>query len=471
MTKVAFAVLLVGALVLLPPTGRLARGTGSIDDIAGGRGGGHFCALTVSGGVKCWGYGVVGQLGYGGTSDRAVPVDVCASISDGGCSGDGKLSQITRIAVGTFISCALTLEADVLCWGSDTATTYGPVPVELPGFESAVTTIAAGGFHACGALEPGGVMCWGYNHYGQLGDGTTTDSASPVRVQDLSDPVTVVAAGRHHTCAALATGGVECWGNNDFGQLGDGTTLTSRVPVDVVGLEDSIVWALAAGDAHTCALDEEGGVKCWGLNDYGQLGDGQGCGTRCYEPTDVVDLGDSAVALAAGNHHTCAVLAGGSLDCWGWNWKGQVGDGTTTNRLTPVQIFTAGDGATAVGAGAAHTCAATSGGVKCWGMNEEGQLGVGYISGTEPHPNPMDVVGLGPKPPPTSTPTETSTDTATSTPTYTPEPPVGGVGVFPDMGDESSGNTGAVLSAVIAAAGFVAVAGAAWNARRRWARR
>ena len=215
-------------------------------------------------------------------------------------------------------------------------------------------------------------MCWGYNNKGQLGDGTTTNHSTPASVALLGNNVVELAGGGEHTCALLGGGTVWCWGENGKGQLGNGTNIDSLKPVPV--LLTGTVTAIAAGDEFTCAAVASGGVKCWGENGRGQLGDGTT--TDRSLPVVAVGLAQPAPSLAAGKEHTCASFANGSLVCWGENGAGQLGDGTTADSLVPtpslatdVQSVTAGQDFTCV------TILADK--VQCWGNDSQGQLGDG----------------------------------------------------------------------------------------------
>jgi alpha-tubulin suppressor-like RCC1 family protein len=246
-------------------------------------GGQHTCALLSTGAVKCWGSNSYGQLGDGSTTQRTTPVDVS-------------------------------------------------------GLSSGVTAISAGYLHSCALLNTGAVKCWGYNAYGQLGDGSTTRRTTPVDVSGLSSGVTAITTSYHHTCALLNTGAVKCWGYNGSGQLGDGTSGTDRLtPVDVSGLSSGVT-AISAGYYSTCALLSTGAVKCWGTNTYGQLGDGTS-GTNRLTPVDVSGLSSGVTAISGGYYYTCALLNTGAVKCWGYNGFGQLGDGSTTQSLTPVGVL------------------------------------------------------------------------------------------------------------------------------------
>ena len=221
-----------------------------------------------------------------------------------------------------------------------------------------------------------------------LGDGTFGNSAAvPGDVVGLSAGVAAIDAGQAHTCALTAGGGVKCWGNNWHGQIGDGTGPTDApipTPADVVGL-DSGVAAVTGGGRHNCALMTTGTVKCWGWNVLGQLGDGTT--TDRNTPVDVLDIGgqplSGVVSISAGWSHTCVVTTGGGAKCWGLNHAGQLGDGTSGSgkqSVAPVDVVGLQSGVSAVTGGGYHTCALTrAGGVKCWGSNDGGLLGFGEL--------------------------------------------------------------------------------------------
>lgn len=190
--------------------------------------------------------------------------------------------------------------------------------------------------------------------------------------------VVKISAGSSHTCALTSNGGVKCWGSNQFGQMGVSLSLfSSSTPVDVPGLSSGVA-AIAAGELHTCALTTLGGVKCWGLNSNGQLGDNGPLAVR-FTPADVSGLTSGIGAIAAGRRTTCAVTTGGAAKCWGANGVGQLGDGTTTQALIPVDVFGLASGVSAIATHNGHSCALTTvGGIKCWGQNNLGQLGIGF---------------------------------------------------------------------------------------------
>ena len=330
----------------------------------------NTCARIEAGSVRCWGANVYGQLGDGAVlpgSPRDLPVDVVG------------ITEATQVTVGEYHSCALIEGGSVRCWGSGGRGELGngewlssSTPVQVSGITDAVA-IAQGAAHTCALRAAGTVECWGYNNYGSLGNGTSgnyADSNLPVEVLGLVD-VEAIAAGGSTTCALIEDGTVRCWGQNSSGILGDGTIgPDATTPVTVVGLTD--VTALSLG-SHACALLGDGTLRCWGANDSGQLGDGSM--TLRATPVQVLGIAD-AVSVEAGSGHTCAIRSGGSVDCWGANTFGQLGDGTTSPRTNPSAVLGIDD-ATSLGA-TAHTCAVRAGGsLECWGLNSSGQLGIG----------------------------------------------------------------------------------------------
>ncbi|MEO8903960.1 MAG: hypothetical protein ABI488_16650 [Polyangiaceae bacterium] len=272
--------------------------------------------------------------------------------------------------------CAWTA-TQALCWGSNqygqlgtgvSLGGYGYTPVVVAGISSP-SAITVGDYHTC-AISGGGVSCLGYNGYGQLGNGTTTNSAVPVAV-GIAAAADLVSAGSFYTCANTY-GGVYCWGYNGSGQLGDGTTTARPYASTVSGAEGTV--SLSAGDSHTCAVRADGTVRCWGANGSGQLGDGTT--TQRLTPTQVTGITD-AVQVALGWSHSCVLRASGTVACFGQGSFGQIGDGAAQTRLTPTQVPGL-SGVTAITAGAFHTCAQLSDQrVFCWGEDGAGSSGDG----------------------------------------------------------------------------------------------
>ena len=357
--------------------------TATAQVLAGG--GFHNCATTVAGGVVCWGGNSNGQLGDNSTTVRPQPVNVI-----------GLPFGSTAIAAshGTTSHTCAVVNASAKCWGAndrgqmgDNSTTQRLTPVNVTGLGSGMSKISAGDGFSCALSTTGGIQCWGRNNNGQLGDGTAPPNGSapnqlvPVTVAGFGAMAGAIAltGSYDHACAVNSAGGAVCWGQNFGGRLGDGSGANfQNAPVNVTGLGSGVA-AMATGSNHSCALTTSGAVKCWGDNGFGIIGNGT---TGLIEPAplDVTGLGSGVTAISAGQFHTCALITGGSVKCWGANSLGQIGDGTTTQRLTPVQVIASG--VIAVSAGATHTCALFSTGVSsCWGANINGQIGIGAIGG------------------------------------------------------------------------------------------
>ncbi len=338
--------------------------------------------------MKCWGYNVYGELGDGTTTDRSTPVDVI-----------GLNSVVSAMSAGYGQTCALTNSGGMKCWGDNAGGQLGDgtqiqrtIAVDVTGLTSGVSFIATGVAHSCAVTVNGGLKCWGANDSGILGDGTTIARLTPVSVLNLFVSVSAVTATGASTCALTSNGGVKCWGSNQSGQLGDGTTTTRLTAVDVTGLASGVV-AMAMGGSFACALTSAGGVKCWGNNTLGQLGVGNV--PQQLTPVNVLGLTSGVSAIAAGATHACALTTAGGVKCWGANTNGVLGNGTTDNSFTAVDVVGLSGGVSAISAGGGNgnTCALTnSGGVKCWGDNQLGQLGNGTVNTFSPIP--VDVISL-----------------------------------------------------------------------------
>ncbi|HJM24432.1 MAG TPA: hypothetical protein QF821_02155, partial [Candidatus Thalassarchaeaceae archaeon] len=241
-----------------------------------------------------------------------------------------------------------------------------------------LTQVTSGASHSCAILDDGSVSCWGENRNGQLGDGSRTPSLEPAKASmPLGRKALGISAGSYHTCTLLDDGSIRCWGSNNFGQIGDGTSIERTSPVSVnLGVGKSAL-AVSSGESHTCAVLNDGTMKCWGLNSNGQLGDGTS--TDRLSPENVLMGDEDALMVSTGSYHTCAIMGDRSVMCWGDNWNGQLGDGTNTDRLSPVEITVpSNSSAVSLDAGALHTCLGMNdGSMFCWGYNAYGQLGNG----------------------------------------------------------------------------------------------
>lgn len=315
-------------------------------DLASGNG--HTCAVLTSKNVACWGKGSRGQLGTGGASDSKTPVLVERAINT-------VLENLASVVTAGETSCAISQDGTVWCWGNNSRGQVGSGAAVSPVYRAAeilsdVVDLTGGETHFCALKSDDTVWCWGENSSGQLGNGQTDQTNRiPLEATELTaflsgkpfKPVQL-AAGENFTCARMDDGTVYCWGENNYGQLGDGNGSTSSLtPVQVGNLGTAV--RIHARRHHACAELVSGGAKCWGRNTFGQLGNGQtGEANWKDTPGDVLEAEDEPLMgieeLSLGTNHGCAKLVDTSMVCWGQNAAGQLGDGSTTNRPWPMDV-------------------------------------------------------------------------------------------------------------------------------------
>ncbi len=360
---------------------------------------GYFSCALAGDGPYCWGNNSVGALGTGSLTpaQSAVPLPVAFNNAAG----------VTSISAGDTFACAIK-DGAVYCWGTNNGAQLGlgtidylahPTPTLIPTLSSGVTEIAAGGAHAC-AIQYGVVKCWGQNGHGQIGNGATITALSPAAVQNvhIGDAPRNLTSGYFHSCVVKGnTGALFCWGSGLQGELGNGGTANTNVPVAVSDMQ-SDVSIVSGGYAHTCAV-KSGQAYCWGKNNVGQLGIGT---TSPFEVLpNAVAHGKTVASLAMGTYHDCLTNTDGALYCWGQNAYGALAHPTLSLSTVPIPI--ALGGYTNVGAVTANqytTCAWSEHRLEegdrvqahCWGMGHYGQLGNGSFQSTHV---PQRVLNLG----------------------------------------------------------------------------
>ena len=315
---------------------------------------------------------------------------------------------VNSLSSSTDFNCAIQQIGEVLCWGQGSSGALGtgnngeqwsPVLTGTLGFDRTATEISTGLEHTCALLDNGDASCWGSNSYGQLGKGDVTSQNSPTLTVGFGSSRTAVAisSGGYHTCAILDNGSVSCWGYGGYGQLGNGLNgqdLVTPTQTASLGTGRTAV-AISAGALHTCVILDNGSVSCWGATE--QIGNGDWLDRNTPTLTNSFGIGRTAVAISAGNAHTCVILDNGSVSCWGHGGGGRLGNGDTEQRLSPTLTETLGQGRTAVeiSSGLDHTCVVLdNGSVSCWGSGTYGKLGVGGSS-TNDEPSPQLIHSLG----------------------------------------------------------------------------
>ena len=395
------------------------RHIGELSRIAGGQD--FTCAVTNAGGVKCWGAGSSGQLGNGATADIDAPDDVDADESN-------TLSGIVQVVTGSTHACALTSGGNVKCWGyggdgrlgndCNTSCTNQNLPVDVKSADgsstnlSGIVQVSVGVGHTCALTSMGSVKCWGNGSDGSLGNKDFAYKDAPVDVVTSStdsNPLTgivQISTNGSVNCALTSSGGVKCWGRGGAGNLGNDcndSCASINYPVDVVAEEGSSsllsgIAQISNGGYSTCAVTSTGGVKCWGIGNAGNLGNGANSGMDA--PVSVTTAGTTSliniVRVSLGYDHSCALTSMGSVKCWGYGGSGQLGNNATSNQTRPVDVLTSTSGNPALasiaqlGLGNIHSCAVTiAGEVKCWGGGTVGQLGNNATSNSS---TPVDVV-------------------------------------------------------------------------------
>lgn len=337
----------------------------------------HSCVVVSTGAVQCWGSNMFGQLGdESWAASRSTPTPM------------HEAGVVADVAPANIYTCVVAESGGVACTGAGYAPAGGPSNrlADIAGVAGAVA-VSHGTNFACAATAGGEVLCWGNNDEGQLGDGTTTGRRDARVVVGLVGDAVDLAVGDAHACALLSDRTLQCWGRNDRSQLGDGTTVSPRrMPVAVIGVED-VVQVEAARD-RTLAVRGDGTVLCWGDSSHGE------CQTMTADPvrTPVVLSGTGAVSrVDCFLYHVCALERSGRVLCWGDNGDGQLGDGTRFSSLSPVAV-TGIDDAADIAVGGRHSCALRGdGSVVCWGDNSSGQLGDGSA---DAHLDPAPVIGL-----------------------------------------------------------------------------
>lgn len=366
-------------------------------------GGSHSCAIASDNNAYCWGYGSNGQLGNDDNTTSYVPVAVDRSKAFIGLI-------VKTIQLGEFHTCAIASDEKMYCWGYND---YGqtsideylisetPKPIRvirnnqllLNGLS--IDSIASGNHHVCAIASDSKTYCWGINDDGELG-GYLVNQSSPIPTSVYTGGALnglsfkKIIAGTYHTCGISNGNKAYCWGDNDYGKLGNNSTLGSSIPVAVVDLGllyNKDIKDMSAGAYQTCVVASDNNAYCWGRNNYGQLGNNTNTNSRVPVAVYGGDLllGKSVLSISAGEHHVCVIASDNNAYCWGLNNNGQLGDNTIVNKKVPTSVMNTGAlsglSIKSISSGRRHTCAiASDNNAYCWGLNDHGQLGNNSIA-------------------------------------------------------------------------------------------
>ena len=332
---------------------------GEIVQVAAG--GSHSAAVTKDGDLYMWGRNDDGQLGIYTSERKNAPVLVNNSTTA------LPEKSVKYVALGYYHSAAITKDGSLYMWGSnwsgrlgDGTTTDRYTPVKIM---DNVASVSLGGSHSAAITKDGSLYMWGCNRNGKVGDGTTTDRYTPVKIMDN---VASANLGDEHSAAITKDGSLYMWGSNWSGRLGNGTYNCEKIPKKIM---DNVASA-NLGDEHSAAITKDGSLYMWGDNGYGRLGDGTT--TKRYTPVKIMD---NVSSVSLGSDHSAAITKDGSLYMWGLGYYGQLGDGTSSDRAKPIKIM---DNVSSVSLGVNHSAAITKdGSLYMWGGNGYGQLGDG----------------------------------------------------------------------------------------------
>lgn len=330
----------------------------------------HSCAVMQDSSVMCWGNNAYYQLGDGTKVNRTAPVPV------------KNLTGVVDVSLGTDFSCALTDSGEVYCWGRNTYSALGESggangAVVKARINTPVKNIALGANHGCALTTGNEVYCWGRNSDGQAGQTISVNTQNVLPAKISVTGVRQISAANNHSCLINSAGAAQCWGYSMNGETGQTSTASRSSPTTVVNLSSGVS-RISSGGLFNCAVLETGGVKCWGYNQYGELGIGTQS-TKELANVYVSGISSGAENVSSGQYYSCAEMTGGSLKCWGNGGTGVFATGSTGTSSTPVTA-TQLSGYSAISFGGAHACGLFSGGVvKCWGRNSFGELGDGTL--------------------------------------------------------------------------------------------